>query len=156
MLYPHSHFSLLVFDPTVYLVLPFFLQQFFSIPVHSSLHQSRTRCCSLCLFYLSSHFSLIASLPFYSDHSPSFQHPSSLWISSCLLFLLLSFPPCLSIFSIPPYSKAMDQGGDRLIAVWCAFAGLYATHLSSVRHVINYPCFYWYMANTSKKSNTSH
>lgn len=68
-----------------------------------------------------------------------------------LLFLPLSFPP-----SIPPSSKAMDQGRDGLIAVWCEFAGLLATQLSSVRLVINGLCFYWYMANTSKKSNTSH
>lgn len=35
----------------------------FSISVHSSLHQSCTHCCSLCLCYLSSHFSHSPPLP---------------------------------------------------------------------------------------------
>lgn len=79
--------------------------------------------------------------------------PLDLFMSSLPPSILssLSFHP-----SIPPSSKAMDQGRDGLIAVWCAFAGLRATQLSSVRLVINGLCFYWYMANTFKKSNTSH
>lgn len=73
-----------------------------------------------------------------------FSTPSSLWIVfSSSLYPFLPVLPSL----YPPQWRTKDG----LIAVWCAFAGLRATQLSSVRLVINCLCFYSYMANTSEK-----
>lgn len=143
---------LFVFDPTFCLVLLYF-QQFFFPSLFIPAFISHALVAVLFVFPISPHTppSLPACLCL-----PSFPFRSLSLISAPLLpldrllFLPLSFPP-----SIPPSSKAMDQGRDGLIAVWCEFAGLLATQLSSVRLVINGLCFYWYMANTSKKSNTS-
>ena len=81
----------------------------------------------------------------------SFLFRSLSFISAPLLPLDALPPSILSSSSlhpsIPPSSGATDRVRDLLIAWWCR---------ASVRLVINGLCCYWYMANTSKKSNTSH
>lgn len=149
---PHPHralsslpfLPLFVFNPTFHFTLPPF-QLFF--PLLCSLQSSSVMHSLLFSFFPISPHTPPAFPLFYSDHSPSFQHPSSpdRFTSS------LSFPPCASI---PPSWKATDQGRNELITVWCAFAWLRATELSSVRLLINDLCFYWYMSDTSKESDS--
>lgn len=142
---PFSPF--LFFTPPPILYSPFFQQFFPSLFIPAFI--SHALVAVLFVFPISPHTPPCLHFPSFLFRSLSISPP----LLPLDLFLHLSFPPRLSI---PPSSKAMDQGCDGLIAVWCAFAGLRATQLSSVRLVINGLCFYWYMANTSKKSNTSH
>lgn len=92
---PNHASSLLPFSPFLFLSPPSllsspFFKQFFSFPVHSSLHQSCTHCCSLCISYLSSH----SSLP------PSLLLPSFLFRS--LSFILAPPPPSGSLHVFSP------------------------------------------------------
>ena len=145
-LHLRSHFVLFCSWLPLRLVFALF-RQFFSFSVNSSLHQS----CSRCRSPVSS---APPSLPPLLSVQITHLHFNALppfWMSPCLPFLSR---PCLH-FSIPPLSKAMDQGHEGLTAVWCASAGLRASRLPSVRRVMNGLCFDWYMANTSKLSNLS-
>lgn len=122
-----------------------FFSYFFPYCVHSSLHQSCTHCCSLSFpFLLTLLLPSLFSIQITHLHFNTPPPPDSFASS-------LSFPPCASI---PPSWKATDQGRNGLITVWCAFAWLHATELSSVRLLINDLCFYWYMSDTSKESDS--
>ncbi len=156
MHYLHSHFLPFCFLPHLLFCPPLF-SPFFFPSVFVPVFISHALVAVLFVFPISSHTPRCLCLSSFLFRSLSFISapllPLDLFMSSLPLSILssLSFHP-----SIPPSSKAMDQGRDGLIAVWCAFARLRATQFSSVRLVINGLCFYWYIANTFKKSNTSH
>lgn len=117
--HPQRALSYLPFSPFLFLTPPSILssQQFF--PLLRSFQPSsvmHSLLFSLSFLSLLTLLPLFATPPFHSDHSPSFQHPSSLWISSCLLSLSSILSSLSFHSSIPPSAKAMDQGRDGLIA----------------------------------------
>lgn len=152
-LHPHPHAALsslpflplFVFNPTFHFSLPLF-QLFFSPTVFTPVFISHALIAVLFLPHFSSHSSLPSLFSIQITHLHfNTPPPPDRFASS------LSFPPRASI---PPSWKATDQGRNGLITVWCAFAWLHATELSSVRLLINDLCFYWYMSDTSKESDS--